>query len=70
MDQRWWSWNILLTLSPGILIAVVCESYKEEMEEYYSEQRRRERNHLLGEEEEEDQNDQKEKTLGIAPDQK
>jgi hypothetical protein len=25
MDGNWWRWNLLLTLSPGLLIAVYCE---------------------------------------------
>jgi hypothetical protein len=25
MDANWWTWNILLAISPGILIAVYCE---------------------------------------------
>mmetsp|Transcript_2619 Transcript_2619/g.3789 ORF Transcript_2619/g.3789 Transcript_2619/m.3789 type:complete len:391 (-) Transcript_2619:229-1401(-) len=47
MDDFWWKWNIAIALMPVIIIAIVCESMKPEMEEYYEGIARNEEHRLM-----------------------
>jgi len=47
MDEFWWKWNIALALMPVIIIAIICESMKPEMEEYYEGIARNEKHRLM-----------------------
>lgn len=38
MDSKWWCWNIAMACTPGVLIALVCRCYKNDMEEFYRKQ--------------------------------
>jgi len=38
MDANWWLWNIAMACTPGLLITLVCQYYKSDMEEFYKKQ--------------------------------
>ncbi len=48
MDAKWWTWNLLVALVPGAIVALVCEWHREEMETYYREQHIKEMKKLNG----------------------
>lgn len=43
MDAKWWTWNLLLACTPGLLLFLICQYYKGEMEEFYLRQKMIER---------------------------
>ena len=49
MDQKWWSVNIILALTPAALVALYCESQRGPMEEYFRSVREKERRRIMGE---------------------
>ena len=49
MDRKWWMVNIALSLSPAVMIALVCEYQRGPMEEYFKGVRDKERKRIMGE---------------------
>ena len=70
MDANWWLWNIAMACTPGILISIVCQYFKSDMQEFYRKQQLLEGNDVNENEghnnmEEEEENDPSRKANSV-----
>jgi len=49
MDYDWWKWNLLLMISPSLLLASYCQYAKPEAMAYHKAQKMEERRRIMGE---------------------
>jgi len=65
MDRNWWIWNLGLATLPAFCLAILCESFREEMEEYYKEMDGKQKKRIFGRENLYDEDDIHGNTLNM-----